>query len=197
MRVRDEASTEATRPLRKAGARASVRPRMRRSPLSGRRVVAGVCAALSILALAAGAIFLYLRVELLEEQGFADRTVEAVRDPQVRATIAVDIADAADLIVPAVRSVDPELAEDLPARLEAPLATLDRRDFAADTIEFAEQVRFLALVLPLLGIALLGTAVLLSDHPGPALRRAPPAAAGPAGAPPPPPPPPPRPPPPP
>jgi len=193
--------------------------------------VAGLCAALSIVALAAGAILLYLRVELLDEQGFADRAVEAVRDPQVRATIAdrvvvaalevepdllsarpllvsavrgaidtpafeelvraaainahrvlfdeeeptiaVDIADAAELIVPAVRSVDPELAEELPGRLEAPLATLDRRDFAADTIEFADQIRFLALVLPLLGLGLLGSAVWLSDHRGLALRRAP------------------------
>src|SRR5918992_2092801 len=204
---------------------------MRRSSLSGRRVMAGVCAALSILALAAGAILLYLRLELLDEERFADRAVAAVRDPQVRATIAdravgaalelepdllsarpllvsavrgaidtpafeqlvrappihahrllfdeeeptiaVDIADAAELIVPAVRSVDPELAEELPRRLEAPLATLDRRDFASDTIELAEQVRFLAVVLPLLGIALLGTAVWLSDDRGLALRRAP------------------------
>jgi hypothetical protein len=204
---------------------------MRRSSLSGRRVVAGLCAALSVLVLAAGAILLYLRLELLDEQGFADRAVVAVRDPQVRATIAdrvvvaavdvepdllsarpllesavrgaidtpafeglvraaavnahrvlfdeeeptiaVDIADAAELIVPAVRSVDPELAEDLPQRLEAPLATLDRRDFAADSIELAEQIRFLAAVLPVLGIGLLGTAVWLSDHRGLALRRAP------------------------
>jgi hypothetical protein len=198
--------------------------------------MAGLCAALSVVVLAAGAILLYLRVELLDEQGFADRAVEAVRDPQVRSTladrivsaaievepdllsarpllesaargaidtpafeglvraaainahrvlfdeeeptVAVDVADAAELIVPAVRSVDPELAEDLPEQLEAPLATLDRRDFASDTIEFAEQVRFLAVVLPLLGIALLGAAVLLSDNRGLALRRAPLAVAG-------------------
>src|SRR5918999_6063238 len=212
---------------------------MRRSSISGRRVTAGVCAALSVLALAAGAMLLYLRLELLDEDGFADRAVEAVRDPQVRATIAdravgaalelepdllsarplldsavrgamdtpafeqlvraaainahrvlfdadeptiaVDIADAAELIVPAVRSVDPELAEELPGRLAAPLATLDRRDFAADTIELAEQVRFLAIVLPLLGIALLGGAVLLSANRGLALRRAPLAVAAAAG----------------
>jgi hypothetical protein len=204
---------------------------MRRSRLSGRRVAAGICAALSVLALAAGAILLYLRLELLDEQRFADRAVEAVRDPQVRSTladrivgaaievepdllsarpllqsaargaidtaafeelvraaainahrvlfdeeeptVAVDIADAAELIVPAVRSVDPELAAELPERLEAPLATLDRRDFAADTIEFAEQIRFLAIVLPLLGVALLGTAVWLADDRGLGLRRAP------------------------
>src|SRR5918999_4688310 len=151
---------------------------MRRSRLSGRRVGAGLCAALSVVALAAGAILLYLRVELLDEDGFADRAVEAVRDPQVRSTladrivsaaievepdllsarpllesaargaidtpafeglvraaainahrllfdaeeptIAVDIADAAELILPAVRSVDPELADDLPERLQGP-----------------------------------------------------------------------------
>jgi hypothetical protein len=99
----------------------------------------------------------------------AHRLLFAEEEP----TIAVDIADAAELIVPAVRSVDPELAEELPETLEAPLATLDRRDFASDTIEFAEQVRLLAVILPLLGIALLAAAVWLSDDRGLALRRAP------------------------
>jgi hypothetical protein len=204
---------------------------MRRSSVSGPRLLAGVCAVLSVLALAAGAILVYLRVELLDEQGFADRAVEAVRDPQVRATIAdravgaaldvepdllsarpllvsavrgavdtpaferlvraaainahrvlfdeeeptiaLDISDAAELIVPAVRSLDPELAEELPRRLEAPLATLDRRAFAADTIELADRVRFLAVILPLLGIALLGASVWLAEDRGLALRRAP------------------------
>jgi hypothetical protein len=212
---------------------------MRRSSLSGRRVTAGVCAALSVLALAAGAILLYLRLELLDEERFAERAVVAVRDPQVRATIAdravgaalelepdllsarplldsavrgaidtpafeqlvraaainahrllfdeeeptiaVDISDAAELIVPAVRSVDPELAEELPATLRAPLATLDRRDFASDTIELAQQVRVLAVILPLLGIALLAAALRLSDDRGLALRRAPLAVAAAAG----------------
>src|SRR5918992_71082 len=169
---------------------------MRRSSLSGRRVMAGVCAALSILALAAGAILLYLRLELLDEERFADRAVAAVRDPQVRATIAdravgaalelepdllsarpllvsavrgaidtpafeqlvraaavnahrllfdeeeptiaVDIADAAELIVPAVRSVDPELAEELPATLEAPLAAAAAAGLVLLTIALAE-----------------------------------------------------------
>jgi hypothetical protein len=204
---------------------------MRRSSLSARRVLAGLCATLAVLVLAAAAILVYLRVELLDEQRFADRAVEAVRDPQVRATIAdravgaaiqvepdllaarpllvsavrgaidtpaferlvraaavnahrvlfdedeptiaVDIADAAELIVPAVRSVDPELAAELPRRLEAPLATLDRRAFASDTIELADRVRFLALLLPLVGIALLAAAVWLSEDRGAALRRAP------------------------
>jgi hypothetical protein len=212
---------------------------MRRTTVSARRVLAGVCAALAVVALAAGAVLLYLRVELLDEESFADHAVEAVRDSQVRATIAdravsaaielepdllaarpllvsavrgaidtpaferlvraaavnahrvlfdedeptiaVDIADAADLIVPAVRSVDPELAEELPGRLEAPLATLDRRDFASDTIELADRVRFLALILAPLGIALLGAAVWLSDDRGLALRRAPLVVAGAAG----------------
>ena len=212
---------------------------MGRPPVTARRVLAGACAALAVLALAAGAILVYLRVELLDERHFADRAVEAVRDPQVTATIAdrvvttaieiepdllagrpllesavrgaidtpaferlvraaarnahrvlfdeedptiaVDIGDAAELIVPAVRSVDPELAEELPGRLEAPLATLDRRDFAADTIEAADRVRFLAVLLPLAGIALLLAAVWLSADRGLALRRAPLAVAAAAG----------------
>jgi hypothetical protein len=212
---------------------------MRRSTPPGPRFLAGVCAVLAVLALAAGAVLLYLRVELLDEDGFADRAVEAVRDPQVRTTladrivsaaievepdllsarpllekaargvietpafedlvraaavnahrvlfdeeeptVAVDIADAAELIEPAVRSVDPELAEELPERLEAPLATLDRRDFAADTIELAERIRFLAIALPLVGVALLMLAVWLSANRGLAVRRIPLAVAAAAG----------------
>jgi hypothetical protein len=197
----------------------------------GRSLAAAVCAGLSVLALAAGGILLYLRIEVLDEDRFADRAIVAIQDPQVRAviadrivaeaidaqpdlqaarpvlesavsgaldtrafenlariairnahrllfdrdepTLAVDVADAAQLIVPAVRSVDPELAEELPRRIEAPLATLDRRSFATDTLELADRVRALAIVLPLLAIALLAAAVWLSASRAAAVRRAP------------------------
>jgi hypothetical protein len=204
---------------------------MRRPSPPARSVLAGACAALAVLALAAGAILVYMRVELLGERHFADRVVEAVHDPRVRGaiaeraveaaiqiepdllsarpllegavraaidtpaferlirlaainahrvlfdedapTIAVDIGDAAQLIVPAVRSVDPELADQLPRRLQAPLATLHRRDFAAETIQLGDRIRFLAVLLPLVGVALLGAAVWLAPDPRLALRRAP------------------------
>ncbi len=204
-----------------------------------RRLPAAACAVLAVLALAAGALLLYVRVELLDADRFADRAVEAVRQPEVRATIAdravetavelqpdllsarpllesavrgaidtpaferlvraaainahrvlfdedeptiaVDIGDAAALIEPAVRSVDPELADELPDRLRAPLATLDKRAFASDTLELADRVRALAIVLPLLGVLLLAGSVALAADRGLALRRAPLAVAAAAG----------------
>lgn len=197
----------------------------------GRSIAAAACAVLAVLALAASGILLYLRIEVLDEDRFADRAVAAVQDPQVRAaiaerivseaidfrpdlqaarpvlvgavrgaldtqafaelvraaarqthrllfdrdepTLAVDVADAAELVIPAVRSVDPELADELPRRIEAPLATLDRRSFATDTLELADRVRLLAIVLPLLAVGLLAAAVWLSADRAAAVRRAP------------------------
>src|ERR671914_795255 len=95
---------------------------MRRSRLSGRRVGAGLCAALSVVALAAGAILLYLRVELLDEDGFADRAVEAVRDPQVRSTLA-------DRIVSAAIEVEPDLLSARPLLESAARGAIDTPAF--------------------------------------------------------------------
>src|SRR4051812_24646324 len=173
-----------------------------------------VCAVLAVLLLAAGGIFLSLRVELLKADNFADRAVEAVRHKEVRRavaerivteainrgspdlvaarpllrsavevvirtpafeglvraaarqthrvlfdtkkpTVAVDLADAQRLIIPALKSVDPDLADELPRRLDPTIAKLDERAFASDTIQTAQRARLLGILLPLLGLAAL------------------------------------------
>jgi hypothetical protein len=111
----------------------------------------------------------------------AAREGHAVLFSRDQPTVLVDVADAARLVTPAVRSVDPALAADLPRRLRAPLATLDNRAFAADTIALADRVRVLALVLPVVALALLAAAVALAADRRRALRRAP-LAVGAAGA---------------
>src|SRR3954452_956849 len=174
-----------------------------------RSVLAGVCAALAVVALALGGVFLYARIELLDSQRFADRAVDALHDPTVRGvvaervvttaidhgsrdlltarpllvnvvdtviltrpfqnlfraavvnghrllfsrdepTISVDLRNVVGLVQPALRSVDPELADELPRRLSVPLAKLDERSFASDTLQAADDVRALAIVLPIL-----------------------------------------------
>src|SRR3954468_2608798 len=54
----------------------------------GPAVLSVVCAVLAVLLLAAGGIFLYLRVELLSADHFADRAVDALRHKEVRRAVA-------------------------------------------------------------------------------------------------------------
>jgi hypothetical protein len=195
-------------------------------------VLAGACAVLAALAIAASAMLVYARVDLLDADRFADRAVGALHDSRVREavadrvvtaaidhgnrdlltarplllsavqtviltapfqellraavrqahrvlfsasnpTISIDIRQTAQLLEPAIRSVDPQLADDLPRRLNVPLATLDKRAFAADTIQAADAVRALALVLPFVAALLLTGSVLLASNRGFALRHAP------------------------
>src|SRR3954470_20417484 len=195
-------------------------------------VLSVVCAVLAILLLAAGGIFLYLRVQLLSADHFADRAVEALRHKEVRRavaeritteaidrgnpdllsarpvvreavatvistpqfeslfraavrqshrvlfdtnkpTVAVDLRDAEKLLVPAIKSLDPQLAKQLPRQLDPTIAKLDERAFATDTLQAAHAARILGLLLPLLGLAALVGAVLLAPDRGRALRLAP------------------------
>jgi hypothetical protein len=96
-------------------------------------------------------------------------------------TISVDLRNVIGLVQPALRSVDPQLADQLPRRLKVPLAKLDERSFAADTLQAADDVRALAIVLPILAVLLLTGAVWLAADRRAALRRAPLAVAAAAG----------------
>jgi hypothetical protein len=214
-------------------------PVLRRLLPAPRPRLAALCAVLAVLVAAVAGVLMFLRVELLSPERFADHAVEAVMRPDVRDAIAervvtqaievepdlltarpllegvvadvveapafqrlvraaareahrvlfdpqepplvVDIVDAARVVVPAVRSVDPELARELPRRIEAPLAALDRRSFATETIRAAQRVRVLAVLAPPLALALLLAAVALAADRRRALRRLPLALAAAAG----------------
>ena len=66
------------------------------------------------------------------------------------------IGDVGQLVKAVVGASNPEIAEELPEELDSGLITLSEREFAADTLAAAEDVRVLAVILPLL--ALIATA---------------------------------------
>jgi hypothetical protein len=70
-----------------------------------------------------------------------------------------DIADAGSVVSSALRTLAPNIARKIPSRTEAILLTLRRRSFAADTLRFADTVRVLGIVLPLLAIVLFAAAI--------------------------------------
>lgn len=79
-----------------------------------------------------------------------------------RDTVPVELADLAALVASAVRGVDPRLARALPARLDVRLASLTPGSVAGGVPRVADHVRALAVWLPLLGLVLVGLALLLA-----------------------------------
>jgi len=70
-----------------------------------------------------------------------------------------DIADAAQLVRFALKSVSPEIAAQLPKDMEGNLLALRRREFAGRTLAVADKVRVLGVVLPLLALFVLVAAI--------------------------------------
>jgi hypothetical protein len=79
-----------------------------------------------------------------------------------------DLADAGTVVVSALHTLSPSIAKKIPSRSEAVLLTVRRRSFAGSTLGFAETVRVLGLVLPVVGAALFVLAVAVA----PSRRRA-------------------------
>lgn len=73
-----------------------------------------------------------------------------------------DVADAAQLVRFALKSVSPELAAQLPKNIEGNLIALRRREFAGQTLAVADAVRPLGIVLPLLGLLVLVAAIAIA-----------------------------------
>lgn len=70
-----------------------------------------------------------------------------------------DVADTGTVVLSAVRSLAPDLAAKLPANADATLVDLRERPFAQDTLEAADQLRRIAVVLPVLALLLLAGAI--------------------------------------
>jgi hypothetical protein len=75
-----------------------------------------------------------------------------------------DVADAGSVVSSALRTLAPNVARKIPARSDAILLTLRRRSFAAGTLRFADAVRVLGIVLPLLAIALFVASILIAPN---------------------------------
>jgi hypothetical protein len=186
------------------------------------RNIAGVIlVVVGAVLLFAGTIAFYAREQLINQEAFADRAVEALEDDGVRHLVSreivvnlidrgstdlvaarpllesvvdtvvgtqpfrrvfraaaretnrvffvrergnalFDLGDSAEIVQFALRSVSPRVAKEIPKDLKPQLLTLRRRDFAGTTLAVADDVRVLGVVLPLLALAVLAAAVVVS-----------------------------------
>jgi hypothetical protein len=83
-----------------------------------------------------------------------------------RDNVAFNVSDAVEIIRFGVKSIDPQLAADLPKRdLDLALLTLREREFARDTLVVADRIRVLGLIVPALALlALIGAVVAAPDR---------------------------------
>lgn len=98
---------------------------------------------------------------------FREAALQANRVLFVRdeGNVAFDLADASQVVRFGLRSVSPKLARQVPQNIDVALLTLKRRQFATGTLRFADRVRVLGLVLPLLVLlALAGAVVMAPDR---------------------------------
>lgn len=76
-----------------------------------------------------------------------------------RDNVVFDLSDAAQVVAFGMRSVSPKLAREVPEDLDASLLALQRRAFATQSLELADDVRFLGLVLPPLALLVFVAAI--------------------------------------
>lgn len=76
--------------------------------------------------------------------------------------VAFDVADAGTVVTGALRSVAPDVARQIPHSTDATLLDLRRRRFAEGTLDFADDVRVLGLLLPALSLGLFVVAVAIA-----------------------------------
>jgi len=82
-----------------------------------------------------------------------------------------DVADTGTVVLSAVRSLAPDIAAKLPANADSTLIDLRERPFAQDTLRAADQLRKIAIVLPILALLLLLGAIALARDRGRAFAR--------------------------
>ncbi len=75
-----------------------------------------------------------------------------------------DVADAGAVVSSALRTLAPNVAKELPRHADAVLLTIRRRSFAAGTLRFAETVRWLGIVLPLVAVVLFVAGVAVAPN---------------------------------
>lgn len=73
-----------------------------------------------------------------------------------------DLADASEIVRFGLKSVSPELAKQVPKDIDVSLLNLKNREFARATLNAADNVRLLGIIVPLLAIVVLAGAVALA-----------------------------------
>ncbi len=76
-----------------------------------------------------------------------------------RESVVLDLADAGLAVSGAAKAVSPDLAKHIPKDIKPGLLSLTNRDWATDLLDAADSIRFLGIVLPILGLLFLGGAV--------------------------------------
>src|SRR5687768_2617905 len=80
-------------------------------------------------------------------------------------TVVLTLKDAVDVLRSALEGANPKLAEKIPKNLEPELASLSDNEFATETLQLADDVRFLGILLPLLAlVAFAGGIALAPDR---------------------------------
>src|SRR5215208_6162852 len=82
-----------------------------------------------------------------------------VRD---RSDTLVNLGDAATVIQFGVRSVSPKIGREIPADIDPDLFTLDRDEFAGQTLSLADKLRLLGWLLPVLALVAFVVSVVLA-----------------------------------
>ena len=78
--------------------------------------------------------------------------------------LVLNLADAGVIAIDAVRSISPQIAERIPDDLEPNLIEITDGGFALDVAPLAHDVRLFGIVLPLLGLTLLGGSIALAPE---------------------------------
>ncbi|MGH2993343.1 MAG: hypothetical protein ACRDL1_07375 [Solirubrobacterales bacterium] len=84
-----------------------------------------------------------------------------------RDELVLNLADSGAFVIDAVKAISPQTAKQIPKDIEPGLIDLTRSDFAIGTVRAAEDIRFLGLFLPALGLLMLaGSVAVAPDRRG-------------------------------
>ena len=79
-----------------------------------------------------------------------------------RPSVAFELSDASQVVRFALQQLAPDIADEVPEELDLALVKLKEREFARETLEVADKVRALGLVLPILALVLFAAAILVA-----------------------------------
>jgi hypothetical protein len=85
--------------------------------------------------------------------------------------VVFSVADAGTVVISALRTLAPDIARKVPTNVDARLLDLRRQSFAVRTLRYADDIRTLAGVLPLVALALFAVAIALAPRRRPAVTR--------------------------
>jgi hypothetical protein len=108
---------------------------------------------------------------VIDSSAFRDVFREAARQTNLllfereKASVAFDLADAGEVVRFGLESVSPNLAKQIPESVDLALLKLKDREFAGGSLQFADSIRVLGIVAPILALlVLVGSVVLAPDR---------------------------------